>query len=116
MEEYVEARCFYEFEKNKRLPLKKEIEAEIGDEFKMNYNTYLGGLSDFTGELVRKAVILATKKRIEEVKKLYETVEEIYGALIEFDFRNGETRKKFDSVKYNLAKLENITYELSLRT
>jgi len=27
MEEYVEARCFYEFEKNKRLPLKKEIEA-----------------------------------------------------------------------------------------
>lgn len=33
-------------------------------------------------------------------------VEAISGELIQFDFRNGPLRKKYDSIKYNLRKLE----------
>lgn len=36
------------------------------------------------------------------------------GQLLQFDFRNGNLRKKFDALKYTLKKMENTTYELSL--
>ncbi len=32
----------------------------------------------------------------------------------QFDLRNGSIRKKYDSLKYTLKKLENTLYELSL--
>lgn len=34
--------------------------------------------------------------------------------LIKFDFRNGPLRKKYDSVKYAVRRLETLLYELSL--
>ncbi len=34
--------------------------------------------------------------------------------LAQFDLRNGSIRKKYDSLKYTLRKLENTLYELSL--
>uniref|UniRef100_K3X419 BED-type domain-containing protein n=1 Tax=Globisporangium ultimum (strain ATCC 200006 / CBS 805.95 / DAOM BR144) TaxID=431595 RepID=K3X419_GLOUD len=40
----------------------------------------------------------------------------VASSISQFDFRNGPLRKKFDSVKYNLRKLENTLYELSLIT
>ncbi len=111
LEEYVEAQLFYTYKTEKRIILKQELE----EGFSIENQSYLGGLSDFTGELVRQAVLLATKKKHKEVKEIFELIEEIYGALMNFDFRTGDLRKKFDSIKYNLAKLETINYELSLR-
>ena len=35
-------------------------------------------------------------------------------AVLQFDLRNGSIRKKYDSLKYTLRKLENTLYELSL--
>ena len=32
---------------------------------------------------------------------------------MQFDFRNGNLRKKYDSLKYTLKKLEQIIYELN---
>lgn len=33
---------------------------------------------------------------------------------MEFDFRNGPLRRKFDGVKYDVRKIDDILYELSL--
>ena len=33
---------------------------------------------------------------------------------VQFDLRNGAIRKKYDSLKYTLRKMENTLYELSL--
>lgn len=33
---------------------------------------------------------------------------------MQFDLRNGSIRKKYDSLKYTLKKMENTLYELSL--
>jgi predicted translin family RNA/ssDNA-binding protein len=112
IEEYVEAACFIEFVKHKQIPLKKELEKE----FTISEDVYLSALCDFAGELVRRAVLKATKKDLEEVKNIYKTIEELYGLYLNFDFRNGELRKKFDSLKYNLSKTESIMYDLSLRS
>ena len=59
-----------------------------------------------SGELMRLAVVKATVRDVEEVKRCKAMVEAISGELIQFDFRNGPLRRKFDSVKYNLRKLE----------
>ncbi len=36
-------------------------------------------------------------------------------ALLEFDFRNGPLRRKFDGIKYALKTIEDIAFELSLQ-
>lgn len=40
-------------------------------------------------------------------------VTELNGKLLEFNFRNGHLRRKYDSLKYSLRNLENILCELS---
>lgn len=55
---------------------------------------------------MRYAVVKATARDVAEVERCRTMVEAISGELIQFDFRNGPLRKKYDSVKYNLRKLE----------
>lgn len=107
MQEYVEAICYYEFVKNSIIPTRKELSVDT--------EAYLLGLCDLTGELVRKAVADVIKKNFDEVKKIKKLVEDIYGEFLKFDLRSGELRKKSGSVKWNLTRLEDIEYGLSMR-
>ncbi|CAI5732686.1 unnamed protein product [Hyaloperonospora brassicae] len=109
LEEYVEAKCLGHYLEHKRLLPRRDLSI-------VQKNEYLGGVIDFTGELMRHAVVKATARDVEEVRRCKSMVEAISGELIQFDFRNGPLRRKFDSVKYNLRKLENTLYELSLVT
>uniref|UniRef100_M4BYQ6 Translin n=1 Tax=Hyaloperonospora arabidopsidis (strain Emoy2) TaxID=559515 RepID=M4BYQ6_HYAAE len=109
LEEYVEAKCLGYYLDHQRLLPRRDVPV-------VQKNEYLGGVIDFTGELMRLAVVKATVRDVEEVKRCKAMVEAISGELIQFDFRNGPLRRKFDSVKYNLRKLENTLYELSLVT
>lgn len=49
-----------------------------------------------------------------EVRKCRDLVDALMGIFLRFDFRNGALRKKYDSLKYTLKKMENTLYELSL--
>lgn len=55
---------------------------------------------------MRYAVVKATARDVAEVERCRAMVEAISGEFIQFDFRNGPLRKKFDAIKYNLRKLE----------
>ncbi|MBI4453263.1 hypothetical protein HY636_01335 [Candidatus Woesearchaeota archaeon] len=107
LEEYVEAKCFYGFMKEKKLPELAKL-AVSPDE-------YLLGLCDFTGEMARSAVILATNKKFKEVQQIKEIIDEIFGFFSSIDLRNGELRKKADSIKWNLKKIEEILYDISMK-
>ncbi|CAL5225253.1 g8045 [Coccomyxa viridis] len=107
MEEYAEAKCFQLFLKEGRVIAPSELENIERDE-------YLGGVLDFTGELNRYAVAKATRRDTEAVVKCRDVVEGLMGEFLQFDLRNGSIRKKYDSLKYTLRKLENTLYELSL--
>lgn len=100
MQEYVEAICFYEFIKNNKLPTSEQL--------KVDSEHYLLGICDLTGELVRFGVNSAIKKDFKTTKKTRDFVEELYGELLKIDFRKSELRKKIDSVKWNLKKLEEL--------
>lgn len=75
---------------------------------------YLGGLSDTTGELVRRAVLHATEGDHETVERIFVDVRYVVEVLMEMDL-TGNLRTKLDQAKQNLRKLEEIRYDLSLR-
>ena|SRR3989338_1279286 len=106
-QEYVEALCYYEFVKNKKIPTHKELDVEI--------EHYLLGLCDLTGELVRNAIIAAVGDDVKQALSVKSLVEELYWELVKFDFRNSELRRKFDSIKYDLKKLEDLILQLKLQ-
>jgi len=72
-------------------------------------------LCDLTGELVRRAINKAINEQYSESVEIRDVVAMIYENLMQFDFRNGELRRKFDSIKYDLKKLEDLVLELKLK-
>lgn len=107
MQEYVEALCYYEFVKYNRISSKSSL--------KVNSENYLMGLCDLTGELVRKAVADVINKRFKEALRIKELVDEIYGEFLKFNLRNSELRKKSDSIKWNLKKLEDVIFDIKIK-
>ena len=107
LEEYVEASCYFGLVKNKKLLTAKDLDVCT--------HSYLPGLCDLVGELVRKAVNSSIKEDFDTALEIKDFVAEIYEELMMFDFRNIPARKKFDSIKYSLEKLENLVLELKLK-
>jgi predicted translin family RNA/ssDNA-binding protein len=105
-QEYVEAIAFYEFVKNKKIPTRAILNVSA--------ENYLSGLCDLTGELVRKAVYDVIHKRFDEAVRIKELVHDIYGEFLKLHLRNGELRKKSDSIKWNLKKLEEVMYDIAI--
>ena len=106
-QEYVEAIAFYEFVKNGRIPTRASLGVSAED--------YLSGLCDLTGELVRKAIYDVIHKKFDEAEKIKELVHDIYGEFLKLHLRNTELRKKSDSIKWNLKKLEEVMYDISMK-
>jgi len=107
LQEYVEAAAYFYYVKENRLIGYKELDVDV--------ENYLLGICDLTGELERRAVHSVVNDDSEEVKKVWEFVQAIYKEFLEFDFRNGHLRKKSDSIKWNLKKIEEIMYDLKLK-
>ncbi|MBN2457669.1 hypothetical protein JXB31_00890 [Candidatus Woesearchaeota archaeon] len=106
-QEYAEARCFYGFAKDKKIPSVDEMGILVED--------YLLGLCDLTGELGRRAVMSVIKNDIDEVYMIRDAVEGIFGMFLELNLRNSELRKKSDQIKWNLKKIEDIIYDIKTR-
>ena len=106
VEEYVEAKMFYLFRKGKKLDEIKE--ANLG------YDSYLGGICDTTGEMVRFAINQAAGGKFKEVEKIKDAINGILAELVEFDM-TGYLRTKYDQAKTNLRKIEQIDYEIKIR-
>jgi predicted translin family RNA/ssDNA-binding protein len=107
MQEYVEAKCYYEFIRRGCVPSQQELEVQVED--------YLLGLCDLTGELGRKTVLAAIAKDYKMVVTIRNLVDEIHGLFLQLNLRNGELRKKSDSIKWNLKKIEDVLYDIKTK-
>lgn len=107
LQEYVEAIAFLEFVKKGTLVTRKQLGVDT--------EVYLLGICDLTGELMRKAVKTVIKKEYEKTEQIKELVEEIFGEFLKFDLRNSELRKKADSLKWNLTKIEDLIYDIHIK-
>lgn len=106
LEEYIEAQMFYEFLKNGKIDFKSKVTA--------TFNDLIGGICDFTGEIVRKSVQAVTKGDSEKTEEYKKAVQSVVGELVKFDLL-GKHRGKYDQAKRNLRKMEEIAYDLKIR-
>jgi translin len=106
-QEYVEAFSFYYFIKEKRLITLVESSA--------SHTNYLLGLCDLTGELMRFTVNSAIKEKYDVIEEVRELIFLIYGEFLKMDLSNGELRKKSDSIKWNLNKVDDIIFTLKTK-
>ena len=106
-QEYVEAMIYYHYCVDGTIPnhTKLGIAADL----------YLLGSFDVFGEFIRRAIHLATAGKYKDVFTLRDMLSDIYGVLLEFEFRNGELRKKFDGLKYDVKKIEELCLQLKLK-
>jgi len=107
VQEFVEALCYYRFVSEGRVPSKSEL--GVSSDF------YLLGLCDLSGELVRNAINKASNGEFAAVEMVKDLVVEIYERLLQFDFRNSELRSKFDGLKYDVKKLEDVVFQIKLK-
>lgn len=107
LEEYVEASCYFSLLAKKTLPTAKQLGVDV--------DTYLPGLCDLVGELVRKAINSVIKDDKRTALEIRDFVTQVYQELMLFDFRNAPVRRKFDSIKYGLEKLEDLALQLKMK-
>jgi predicted translin family RNA/ssDNA-binding protein len=107
IQEYVEAKCYYEFIRCGCVPSQQQLDVQVED--------YLLGLCDLTGELGRKTVLAAIAKDYQMVVTIRNLVDDIHGLFLQLNLRNGELRKKSDSIKWNLKKIEDVLYDVKTK-
>ncbi|BFI73236.1 haloacid dehalogenase [Nanoarchaeota archaeon] len=95
-QEYAEAKIFYSFILNDKIPKNDEISI---DEY-----CYVLGLMDFVGELYRKSIEEMLKNNLEFAEKARDIILEIYKYMLYMEFKNYDIRRKVDYVGeiYNL--------------
>ncbi|MFA6171771.1 MAG: hypothetical protein WCW77_03230 [Patescibacteria group bacterium] len=106
MEEYVEAKMFFYVMSGKKIDKVAKV--------KIDTESYLGGICDLTGEMVRLAINKASRGQMDEVDKIKGVINEIMAELVLFDM-TGYLRTKYDQAKTNLRKIEQIDYDIKIR-
>jgi len=106
LEEHTEAVLFQKYLKDGKIG---KLDSRL-----MDPDVYYAGLADFTGELVRYAIALATKGEVAKIKGVKQGVERIVEHLLELNL-TGQLRNKFDQAKRNLRKMEEILYDLTIK-
>jgi len=106
VEEYIEAKMFYLVTTGKKVDKIKGI--------KLSITSYLGGISDLTGEMLRQAINEAAQGNTGKVEDTKKVIEDIIAELLEFNL-TGYLRTKYDQARNNLRKIEQINYEINLK-
>ncbi len=106
-QEYAEAEIFFQFVMENRIPTHEEL--GITEE------SYVFGLMDFTGELLRKSLEEMIEGSIEFAYKSKKTIEEIYLSLLEINFKNYELRRKLDYVASNINRLNDYIFNYNAK-
>lgn len=107
VEEYVRLQAFVIFLQNGSLLAPSKAPYATDEE-------YLAGCMGLCQDLSKYGLGRATARDAVSVNMAKEVVDQILGYLLQFDFRNGPLRRKYDGVKYSLKALETLLYELAV--
>lgn len=106
VEEFAEAKLFYDFCTSGKITGIKDLNVEADE--------YIGGMSDLTGEILRKMIIWATQKKDDKLKPAAAVIEDVVHELMQQNL-GGYLRTKFDQAKKSQHKCEEVLYDISLR-
>lgn len=85
------------------------------DEFGLDIEDYLIGLCNMSSELPRYVVNQVTIGDYECPKKVSKFLSDLYAAFRILNLRNDFLRKRFDGMKYDLKKVEEVLYDVKIR-
>lgn len=91
------------------------IKEERKDRLALPVEDYLHGLITLVNELSRLAVNTVTLENFEEPIKIAAFVKDVFAGFSMLNLKNDTLRRRFDSLKYDLKKIEEVVYDVSLR-
>lgn len=86
-----------------------------GGEFWIDLEDYLVGVCFVPEEIARYSANCVTKGDYQTPFRANAFVSELFAGLKQLNFKNGFLRQKFDAVKYDAKRLEQIIYDISIR-
>jgi predicted translin family RNA/ssDNA-binding protein len=82
---------------------------------KLDIEEYLIGLCHLCSDLSRLAVNSVTNQDFQRPIKIADFMNSLYTGFRMLNLKNDNLRKKFDAIKYDLKKVEEVVYDLSIR-
>ncbi|XP_073980924.1 translin [Rhodnius prolixus] len=83
--------------------------------FHLDLEDYLHGLLQLASELSRLAVTSATSGDYSKPLQISQFVTELNAGFRLINFKNDSLRKHYDGLKYDLKKIEEVVYDISIR-
>ncbi|CAL5194051.1 unnamed protein product [Lathyrus oleraceus] len=97
----------------------KEAEEKLGlngpEEFSLDVEDYLVGVCFMSNELPRYVVNQVTAGDYDCPRKVLKFLTDLHAAFRMLNLRNDFLRKKFDGMKYDLRKVEEVYYDVKIR-
>jgi predicted translin family RNA/ssDNA-binding protein len=91
------------------------IKEEWKDRLAISAEDYLHGLISLVNELSRLAVNAVTLGNFEEPIRISIFVKDLFAGFSMLNLKNDTLRRRFDSLKYDIKKIEEVVYDVSLR-
>ncbi|GAA6013712.1 hypothetical protein JCM11491_005067 [Sporobolomyces phaffii] len=91
------------------------IDADASDRFFLSTEDYLHSLISLINELSRLAINRVTMGDYAAPVQYSQFAKELASAFGLLNLKNDSLRKRFDSIKYDVKRLEEVVYDLSLR-
>ncbi|KAK2465189.1 hypothetical protein APHAL10511_002543 [Amanita phalloides] len=91
------------------------VKEEWKDRLALPVEDYLQGIISLVNELSRLAVNAVTMGDFDEPIKISIFVKDLYAGFSVLNLKNDALRRRFDSLKYDLKKIEEVVYDVSLR-
>ncbi|KAI1321350.1 hypothetical protein EDD11_006687 [Mortierella claussenii] len=84
-------------------------------EFQISIEEFLHGIVSLTNELSRLAVNAVTAGDFARPVRIGKFLKELYSGFQLLNLKNDSLRKRFDGIKYDIKKVEEIIYDLTVR-
>jgi len=91
------------------------IKEEWKDRIALPVEDYLHGLISLVNELSRLAVNAVTLGNFEEPIRISIFVKDLFAGFSMLNLKNDTLRRRFDGLKYDMKKIEEVVYDVSLR-
>lgn len=109
------AAVMLEFLDADRLPDVEAVVKLLGTDVRLTLDDFLVGVCDAVSDMVRLCTNRVIRNDFETPARCVVFASQIFDAFKELNFRNDFLRKRFDGLKYDVKRLEEIVYDLSIR-
>lgn len=106
---------FVEFVERARLAGPDDVRAMLGADVKLQLEDYLVGVCNAVTDMVRFCVNRVIVRDYDMPRRCARFAALVFDAFKELNFRNDFLRKRYDGLKYDVKRLEEIVYDLSVR-